>query len=1188
MKKSTNQRTGSGSLARHLRGWCALAALTLALLPATLKAQTLSLDMKNVPLKEVFASVEKNSGYRFLYKTDDITGVTAGPVFVTNSGIEAVMEQCLAGTQLTYEKDGNLIIVRKKDTPPAQKVSIGGRVTDQNGMGVAGATIVVEGTNTGTVTDASGRYKLETFGRPGTVLSFFQLGKESRQVTYTGQSDISVVLREDETLLESIVVTGYQDIKHRQSASAVTTVLAKDIRMDGVSTIDQWLQGHVAGLTVTIPSGEPTVTPKIRIRGNSTINGNKAPVWVVDGVILEQLVPFTASDLNSEDAEYLIGNAIAGLNPQDIETITVLKDASATAIYGIKAANGVIVISTKSGSAGAPRISYYGDFAFNARPSYNQFDRMNSQQRMELSKEIADAGFVIRAAPVTADSYEGLLQMLYRRQITQEQFSSQVMAMQTRNTDWMDLLFRNTFSYAQNLNVSGGTQNVKYYFSAGFNNTPGAVRGSDNKRFTSLAKIDVKVNKWLDFMVKMDYNLVDNTGYHSSVKPFDMAYKYSRTLAAYNEDGSYHVYDRANAGVYYNLLKELDQTGKSARNNDYSGLLSLNIKIAKGLSYNGVFSLSNGNSSTRDWATDRSYYISNLRGYEYQAYAETDSKYITSKLPYGGILRQGYVGQRGYTVRNMLNYVETFCDVHEVNVTAGSEIRSNKYTGVTTTGYGWNPDYGDKFMPVMTSNFVSGYVNTGALLPVNNNPPPTNVASFLASAIYSYDKRYVINGNVRSDAANKFGTNPKYRWLPTWSVAGKWIVTGEQFMQKARWADEIALRASYGLQGNIHEDSTPNLIVKTGQRDPVSGLDYSTIVRLPNPDLRWEKTRSWDVAIDFSLLRNRVKGSFDIYKKHTSDLIMSKDVPSSTGRTYIYMNSGEMDNTGFEGFINVEVIRAKKWDWRVGFNFGRDVNQVTLANTDAYTVTEEVTMRLAGNYPAQGQPVGTLYSYRFAGLSPDNGLPLFYAKDGSKVHFGATDLMELVACGSIFSNLAGGFDTQVTFNRALSLSVAFTYNLGGARRLPTYYEDTYHVLPDPLYNASTALAKRWKSTGDEYRTKIPAITDYEHLRELAKNPDLVAKGNTLLADYNYPTVLYNNSDERVVSSDFLRLRMIALSYTLPKSLLSKVRIQSAQLRLQATNLHVWASSKWNGLDPESYQGAYPVLPVYSLGVNITF
>lgn len=1070
-------------------------------------------------------------------------------------------------------------------SPQSVSQEVRGRVLDKNGLPLPGVTISVEGMpNRGTTTNIEGYFKLIGLKpEQNPLLHFSFLGFVPKDVKANFTHQMFVIMEENTKEIDEVVITGYQVMDRRESASSVFSVKAKDIMLNNVMSVDQMLQGKIPGMAVISTSGEPSSTPKIRIRGNATINGNKAPVWVVDGVIVESAVPFTASDLNSEDAQYLIGNAIAGINPQDIETITVLKDASATAIYGVKAANGVIVVTTKRGRSGKAVVSYTGSVSMNQRPSYSNFDRMNASERMQLSKEIVSLGYRYPRVP-SGDSYEGVLQQLYTKQLTQQEFSDKIAYIQRRNTDWYKEIFRNTLNNIHNVNVSGGGRNADYYFSVGYNDNLGATKASHSQRLTALAKLNMQINKRVGITTKISYNTNTNYGYYPSINPHMYAYKTSRTLAPYNEDGSYAMYDKG-FGKMYNFLKEQELTGQKGQTNSFEGIFNLNVKLYDGLSYQGVFSYQNTNTTQRSWAQEESYAIAEIRGYDYHQYPESSQKYQDSELPFGGILNQNHINQIGYTVRNTLTYKQVFARKHTLHAMSGIELRSNEYKGVSSTGFGWIPDFGEKFMPVYTQQFINKYVKRGRLNPTNTNRV-TRIASYFGTFSYSYNFKYTLNANIRSDGSNKFGSNPKYRWLPTWSVAGKWAAAQESFLKSQKWLDRFDIRASYGIQGNIHDDSTPNLIVEILERDGVSQLDISRLYRLPNPDLRWEKTKTWDLAADFSILDDRVKGSFEIYNKHTTDLVHNKSIPSSNGRNSLYINSGEMQNRGFEGFVNVDVLRSKTFDWSLGVNFARNINKITRANNDIYSEKEKVDMMLQGEMAIEGEAIGSLYSYRFAGLSPENGYPLFYAKDGKKVHVAESQLLELVNCGSIFPSVYGGFDTQFTYKKTLSLNVGFTYSLGGVKRLPNAYEDMNTVF-DPLQNVSRNLVHRWKKPGDEQHTTIPTIYNRDVVSSFIGNDQLTAitKGSI---DYLYPTQLYNMSDERVVKNNFLRLRSVSLSYILPSKSIKKVHLNSCLIRLQATNLHVWTSKKWNGLDPETPSTSIPILPNYTLSVNVSF
>ncbi|MEG0500223.1 MAG: carboxypeptidase-like regulatory domain-containing protein, partial [Rikenellaceae bacterium] len=505
--------------------------------------------------------------------------------------------------------------------------------------GVVGATVLIEGTTKGAISDDNGKFNFTA--KEGEVINVSFIGMENKSYKIkANDANLTLELIPSAIAVDDVVVTGYQVMSRGRSASAITPIKAKDITKIGLSSIDQMLQGKIAGMMVMNTSGEPSATPKIRVRGNSTLSGNKAPVWVLDGVILEQSVVFDVSNINSDDAAYLIGNAIAGINPNDIETITVLKDASATAIYGVKAANGVIVVTTKKGAIGRPIISYNGGITFNTRPSYGNFDRMTATERMQLSKDIIEGGLEYARTPWGEFSYEGLYDKLSRKEINAQQFDEKVRDMQNRNTDWFKELFRNSVTHTHNMNLSGGTEKAKYYFSAGYDNNQGAAIKSNMTRFTALGKVGVTLNKYVDFTAQINYNKTDNIGYHSTINPFNYAYKTTRTAPLYDENGDYAYYNlsQGSKALSYNILNEMNTTGQSSCVEGFGSQLALNVKLLNGLKYNGTFSYNTSNTSKRDWATDHSKYISDLRGYDFDVYAEDSDDYKQSTLPYGGIL----------------------------------------------------------------------------------------------------------------------------------------------------------------------------------------------------------------------------------------------------------------------------------------------------------------------------------------------------------------------------------------------------------------------------------------------------------------------------------------------------------------------------------------------------------------------
>jgi len=411
----------------------------------------------------------------------------------------------------------------------------------------------------------------------------------------------------------------------------------------------------------------------------------------------------------------------------------------------------------------------------------------------------------------------------------------------------------------------------------------------------------------------------------------------------------------------------------------------------------------------------------------------------------------------------------------------------------------------------------------------------------------------------------------------------------ENFIRNINFINALALRVSYGVQGNIHDQLTPDLIVRVGNRDSRSGGDIYHIDRLPNPELRWERSSSWNGGLDFTILNRRLRGSVDAYYRFTEDLITNRTVATNTGRSGLAYNAGEMINRGIEGSIQYTVIDNKTWIFRFGANFGRNVNYVALADGDAYSNREQLDRLLRGDLAVEGAPVGAMYSFRFAGLSAENGYALYYADDGTKLgHMGVPEMFDLVYSGSTFPTLFGGFDFNVDYKRRLTLTLGFTYNLGNVKRLPSVFEGAQHAL-DPQRNFSVKHFDRWKNPGDERYTNLPVLYNQDVVsRSIYGTPFNIRPDGDDVRNIQYPIYFYDRSDLQVARADFLKFRSIRLAYTLPKNITTKLRLSDIRMNFQVNNIFTIADKKWAGVDPESASARVPNLPTYTTGIAITF
>lgn len=1155
------------------------------------KSQTLSLKVKDLALKEVFQQIEQHSDYRFLYKSDEIAHLRVEKLKAENQSVEEILQQCLPALQLVYEVDDKLIIVKRQAVPslPQKMIQVTGKVKDKKGNPLPGVTVLVKGATMGVATDVDGNFKMEVPQAEGLEFVFSFIGMKTRLVTYRGEQHLDVVMEEDISEMDEVIVTGYQNISRRELASAVTQIKAAEVMQSGKFSISQMLSGQVAGMVVTQTSGEPGATPKIRIRGTSSIISSKAPLWVLDGIILDDPVSIDYSQLNGDDAAYLIGNAIAGINPQDIEEITVLKDASATAIYGVQAANGVIVITTKKGKAGPPRVSYNGTVSLSQRESYGALYLMNAGERVQLSQDIINSHLKYGRFPQNL-GYEGLYLQYMNKDIDYDKFQNEVKRMVGRNTDWFDLLFRDVVSHNHTVSISGGDDRTTYYGSLGYADKLGTARGSSSRRYTASMKINSWVHKKVYVGLQLNASLTKNKGFHTSTNPNTWAYTTSRTLAAYNEDGSPCFYattvDPAGKkeALGLNYRNELENTGKEGRVTALTTKLDLRWNIWNGFRYDLSGSVLHQQTQDEEWANDRSYYVSQIRGYNYGSAASGSDWEKKSKLPFGGEMNKGTNEQTSYTIRNQINYSNVFHYDHVVAVSAISEIRSVVAKGISAKYRGWMPDRGQVIAPNLTSTYLSSLKDLNPTMTDNVK----NYVSWIGSATYSYKDKWVANANIRMDGSNQFGDNPKYRFLPIWSVAGKYTLTQENFLKDHPVLSLLSVRGSYGIQGNVDKSTSPDLVLKIGAIDEYTSLPESTIAYLPNPDLRWEKTTSYNVGLDFSLWKGRLSGVFDYYKKAGTDMIMSKQVSQVTGQKFVKINGGDLDNTGVELNVIGYPVRTENFEFGLGIIYSYNRNKLKKANDGKEITSQDL---IAGNALMVGEALGTIYSYRFAGLDGTNGLPLFYDKVGhsTTVIDGETvpnysiyrDEADLVKSGVTTPPSSGSVKVHFRYKN-LRLTADFLYSFGGVARLPEIYGKEYKNVFDPARNVTKELTGRWRTSGDEGRTSIPALYDaetYKNLpqREYMENRDILSG-----------VAMYDESDLRVAKTDNLRLGSVNLSYMFSPKLTARMRLRDVMVSLQATNLFLVTDKRWHGRDPETLNSNASLPKEYTLNLSISF
>ncbi|RZK68156.1 MAG: SusC/RagA family TonB-linked outer membrane protein [Pedobacter sp.] len=1124
-------------------------------------------------------------------------------VSLKNKSLNIVLITLLKGTDITFVIDKDVVILKTKAVSSSggpslsqKKIRLTGKITDDKNNAMPGVSIQEVGQQNTTSTDGNGNYVLLV--NDNSSIRYQYIGYKPSIKAVNTSSEVlvyNVKLEESTQGLEDIVVTGYQNIAKRDFVGAISSVKMEDIKVAGVNQIDKLLQGQLPGVSVSNSSGLVGSRPKVRVRGTSTLLGNQEPVWVVDGIIQEDPIPFDYQQLNSltpgtsDDAiKNLVGSTVAFLNVDDIQDITVLKDAASTAIYGVKAANGVIVITTKKGKVGKASINYSTNITTSQKPNYGQFNLMNSKERIDVSREIYARGLQFGTTPDPI-SYEGLSTDLFDKKITQEQFVAGVNKLETNNTDWFDILFQTPISQTHSISLSGGSDRTTYYASIGVLSDKGNTKGNEQNRYTASVNVNTSLSDNLKIGFKLNGAKSKTEGFYN-VNPFNYAYNASRSIPLYNEDGSLYAYVAPNVGTSgayrYNVLNELAQTDNTNKLTSINFAGNLEYKFLKDFTFQSLLGFGYNQTIGETYATERSNYIAQKRQYEFGTALPGSIAYVSSPLPVGGEYNGYTMNNQTVTFRNNIAYAKRFRNGKDgFNVMAGQEIRSSKYDGIRQKNYGYLPDRGKSFaqLPATTTNTIGTYANTllNEMIPIVTDRI-SNYVSYFGTATYNFDQKYVVNANIRTDASNRFGQYSNHRFLPIWSIGGKWNIAEEHWFDHLTWMNQISARVSYGFQGNVAENFSPDLIAQipsgASSVNPISGDPALTIKSLAYKDLRWERNKTLNLGLDLSFFNNRVSATFDYFNKKGYDIIVQKPIPLEYGLTTMPINAGDVTNNGYEVSVNVAPIRTKNFDWSIGFNTSQVSNNVISAG--AISLTDWKTAVSGGLYKP-GFASTSIWSFDFAGLDPQTGKPLFTGLDVSKNPDAATDVTKaLVYSGQLDPKFTGGLSNNFRY-KSFTLNAFLYISTGNVKRLPALYPNARDAqsAPYPFQNLSAELNNRWRKPGDEAFTTIPSLPNANALAL----PTILVPGSSAPA---FSHQLYDYSNERVVDASFVRLRNLAFGYVVPNNQIKKLGLKSAQIQATVTNLFYIADKRLNGTDPEVNGNSLPIPRTYSLSLNI--
>ncbi|WP_127124967.1 SusC/RagA family TonB-linked outer membrane protein [Pseudoflavitalea rhizosphaerae] len=1212
------------------------ALLIMALLiGATGFSQSISISKKDVSLSSVLKEIEKQTEYRFFYKQQLLKNTGKISIDVKNASIESVLAHCFSNQPIDYKILSNKQIVlspkpaNEKASPGSNVepdntnpglIMVSGFVSGANGQPLSNATIKVRGKNIQTLSDEKGAFSI--MANPDGYLQISYVGHNSVQEKVKAGGGLIIKLEPNAVLEDAVVYNGYQTIKQKYLTGAVTSLKMDSIMQPGLNTVDKMLEGRVPGMMFLQNSGQAGAAPKLRIRGTNTYLGSREPLWVVDGIVRTNPFPIPAERINDPDFVNLLGNAISGLNPYDIEQIDVLKDATAAALYGVRAANGVIVITTKRGKPGPPTVNYNVTTTFTQRPRYSDRSMymMNSAERVDVSREMIQKQLQLRGG--TLEAYEKALVDYYDGKLDYETFKKEVGKAESVNTDWLGNTMRDVFATNHTLSVSGGSIAASYRASVGYRTEPGVIKKEGNDLYTGMLNLQLNYRKFkAEFNVQLNKEKRKYTP--AEIGLMNYAYGTSRAIPLYNEDGSLYFYSNIQSNPFYNgfndfrtmnIVNEMNHTGETIQNNEYNASVDLSYEIAKGIQFNSKLAYTGGNSAHETWFEGNSEWAMQLRN---SAYNNTLGVFEpqADPMPFGGELRQQLIRRQNYIINGRLNFSRYLDqqEKHQLTVEAAIDLNSNRNNSVNVTNRGYYPERGHSFAIVDPSKYTSyAYWLSRESLPVITEVLQNSMRSYLTST-YIFKESYVVTATVSQEFSNSFGSRSNEKFLPTWALSGRWNLDNN-LLSHVSWLDQASLVGSFGTRGNMLPGQTPYTIFQKGAVNSYYDELVSNIVSFPNPNLAWEKTQDYNASLQFSILKGRINGSMGYFYSKTTNAFMEKKVSAVNGapsNSYV-VNGGTLQNQGIELSMNFKIIdnigtgNKKGFMWRFDPQLGQVFNKLLNNNVNSRNVLVDaasLTFRdfLNGVVPVNGKSVNTFYAYRFKGLDPNVGFPVFYGAEPenktalkeayNKMTREEVFSMVMVEAGRREPVLQGAVNNSFTYGN-WTLNVTFSYSFGNKIRLLQIASGNYGTFrPSSQQNLRKEFINRWRYPGDEKNTNIPAIQGADALQvdQYAWWLNEMDASKFFATDYYQ---MYDFSDLRVVKGDYLKLQYVSLSYRFPNELCRKLHCKGALVHFSGTNLFTITNKALRGQDP-TQSGSAPninlsIRPVYALNLNLSF
>ncbi len=971
----------------------------------------------------------------------------------------------------------------------AQTKEVTGKVTDaKDGSPLVGATVKVKGVSKSTVTDAAGAFRISFTGNSAT-LQISSVGFESQEVSVTG-GDVSIAMTVSTTSLNEVVVVGYGTKIKRDITGSVAKVSAKEIGNTPVTSFESALQGRAAGVQITQQNGKLGQGINIRIRGSASVTAGNEPLYVVDGI------PLITTNLSSNGAQT---NPLTDININDIESIEILKDASAAAIYGSRASNGVVLITTKKGKSGKSKIEF--SYMTGLQTPTNKMEFMNAQEYVEY----------FRLAAAAAKRIDPSFDYVAFNESRLQRYSAGNTDYQTYkvNTDWQEQAFQRAPISQYDMNFSGGNDKTTYFMSGQYLDQTGIIVRNSFKRYNGRLNVDQKLNNWLNVGMNMSFarslnKRVSNDNAFST--PLQIVALSPITPVIDPRTGQTSGALDLNTGrpntnfpVYYNPMLSVENGFYNTITNRTLGNLYANITLAKGLTFRSEFGVDQLNQNEENYngrLTARNSGVPSGSGFN-------SSDQILN-----------------YNTNNFLRYFKTFNEKHDVDVVAGMSFQEYKLTSNSASGEQFPSDAFKKIASAASKTDAQSSETQFAFL------------SYFARANYKFNNKYLLALSGRYDGSSRFGANNRYGFFP--AVSAGWIISEEKFMERVQWMSFLKLKTSYGLTGNAEIGNFASRGLFSGDAG-YGGIPGTRPTQLANPNLKWETTASFDVGIETGILNNRIVIEADYYTRNTKDLLLSVEVPGTSGFASQIQNKGRLENKGFEITFTSENIVKRDFRWTTSINFSRNRNKITdLAGQE-----------LGGgqNRAREGQALGVFVAREFAGADPANGDALYYKNtlkaDGTRDRSTTNDYnqAEEVIIGNPNPDFIYG--VRNTFNyKGIELEVL----LQGVQGNELYYGGGQYMSAsgsNGYDNQTRDQLNSWKKPGD--------ITN-------------VPEARLFLANGVDPSSRY------IADGSFMRVKSVTLGYTLPQAITQKLKIERARVYLRGQNL--FTSTKYQGWDPE--------------------